>query len=105
MVVFSREIKEGLQTQGVDEKIAYTLTTTPWGITPTDEAAAIFSVLNGQFTDVTDINMTGDPSVNGDIITLPVIDVLIAGTMYRVEVLFTCSGNVFEAFAYIKAEK
>ena len=105
MVVFSREIKEGLQSQGVDEKIAYTLTTTPWGSSPSNEGAAIFSVLNGPFTDVTDTNMTGDPSVDGDIITLPVIDTLIAGTMYRVEVLFTCSGNVFEAFAYIKADK
>lgn len=105
MTVFSREIKEGTQSQGTEERVAYNLTTTPWGSSPTDEVAAIFSVLNGEFTEVTDTNMTGVTSVAGDIITLPVIHSLVAGTMYRVEVLFTCSGNVFEAFAYILADK
>ena len=105
MAVFSREIKEGLQSQGSEERIAYTLTTTPWGSSPTNDAAKIFEVVAGVYTDVTTDKMTGITSVAGDIITLPVIHSLIAGMMYRVEVLFTCSGNVFEAFAYVLGEK
>jgi hypothetical protein len=100
-----REIKEGMQYQGADETIVYTLTTTPWGATPTSTAAAIFTVVGDTYTNLTTTCMTGATSVVGDVITLPSIHTLTAGTLYRVEVLFTSSGNVFEAIALIKAER
>ena len=100
-----REIKEGMQPQGEAEEIVYTLTTTPWGSTPSSTAAAIFSVVGDTYTNLTTTNMTGVTSVTGDVITLPTIHSLTAGTQYRVEVLFTASGNVFEAVALIKAER
>ena len=100
-----REIKEGLQYQGADETIVYTLTTTPWGSTPSSTAAKIYAVDGDTLTDKTTTQMTGATSVTGDIITLPTIKSLVAGTLYRVEIVFTCSGNVFEAFAELQAER
>jgi len=100
-----REIKEGLQYQGADETIVYTLTTTPWGSTPSSTAAKIYEVDGDTLTDKTTTQMTGATSVTGDIITLPAITALVAGTLYRVEIVFTCSGNVFEAFAELQAER
>ena len=100
----SRQITEGRQYQGSDENITYTLTTTPWGSSPTSTSAKIFSISGDTLTDVTSTNMTGATSVTGDVITLPAIDGLTAGTEYRVEVKFTISGNIFEAFAFILCE-
>ena len=100
-----REIKEGIQYQGADEIIKYTLTTTPWASTPTNTSAKIYSISGETYTDVTTSCMTGSTSVVGDIITLPAIASLTAGTRYRVEVKFTVSGNTYEPFAYIMAER
>lgn len=100
-----REIKEGLQYIGEDETIVYTLTTTPWGSDPSDPSAAIYEVDGDTLTDVTEDCMTGSAAAVNDVITLPAIAGCTAGTDYRVEVTFTCSGNVFEAFAELKAER
>ena len=100
-----REIKEGLQYIGEDETIVYTITTTPWGSDPSSEAAKIFEVDGDDLTDRTVALMSGAASATGDIITLPAIAGCTAGTDYRVEVAFTCSGNVFEVFAELKAER
>ena len=105
-----REVKEGLQYQGVEEEIAYTLTTTPWGSTPTSISAKVFSVpsngVDSDFADTTTDNMpAGSPSASGDIITLPPLKSLTAGQLYRVEVKFTTAGNVLEAYAYVQAER
>lgn len=102
----TREIVQGLQYHGADEQVAYTLTTTNWGSSPTSTSASIFTVnSDGTYTDTTSTNMSGSTSVSGDIITLPTVKSLTAGTLYRVEVKFTCSGNIFEAFAYIQGER
>ena len=90
---------------GVDETIVYTLTTTPWGSSPSSEAAKIFEVDGDTLTDVTTGLMSGNASATDDVITLPAIAGCTAGTDYRVEIIFTCSGNVFEAFAELKAER
>jgi hypothetical protein len=100
-----REIKEGLQYIGEDETIVYTLTTTPWGSSPTSPAAKIFEVSGDTFTDRTTALMTGTAAAVNDVITLPAIAGCTAGTDYRVEVVFTISGNTFEAFAELKCER
>lgn len=106
MATIPREIVEGMQLQGEDETIVYQLTTTPWGSSPTSTSAKIFRQAGGEtYTDVTSTNMTGSTSVTGDVITLPAISGLTDGVMYRVEVKFTSSGNIFEAYAYIKGER
>ena len=109
-MTLKREVKEGLQTQGVEEEIAYTLTTTPWGSSPTSISAKVFSVpsngVDTDFTDTTTDNFpTNSPTSSGDVITLSPLKTLVINTLYRVEVKFTCSGNVFEAYAYIQAER
>ena len=100
-----REIKEGLQYQGVDETVVYTLTTTPWGTAPSSPGAKIYEVDGDTFTDKTTTLMSGSASPADDVITLPAIASLVAGTLYRVEIVFTCSGNIFEAFAELQAER
>ena len=100
-----REIKEGLQYQGSNETIVYTLTTTPWGSTPTSPAAKIYEISGDTFTDKTSTMMTGAASAVGDVITLPAIHSLTAGNHYRVEVAFTCAGNVFGTFIEFQAER
>lgn len=105
MGAISREITEGRQLQGEDETVVYTLTTTPWGTSPSSESAKIWEVDGDTYTDKTSTNMTGSASATNDVITLPGVHSLTAGTLYRVEVLFTCSGNIFEAYAEIQAER
>jgi hypothetical protein len=87
--------------QGADEQIAWTLTTTPWGSSPTSIALVL---KNAAGTDVTATNVTGSSSAVGDVITTGLVHSLTAGIRYRMEVKFTCSGNVFEAFGFIDAE-
>ena len=102
-----REVIESPLKQGADETIIYKITTTPWASTPTSPSAAIYSydAAAGSYTDVTSARMTGSVSVTSDVITLPSISGLTAGTNYRVEVKFTVSGNTWEPYFWIKAER
>lgn len=97
-----REVEQGLQTQGVDEALAYTVTTTNWGSSPTSTSAKIYDTSDD--SDKTTTCMTGSTSVAGDVITLPVIDSLAAGTEYRVEVKFTTDSTEWECYFIIQAE-
>ena len=100
----SREVKESPLRQGTDEQIAYTLTTTPWGSTPTSVAVAAYDITSGTRTLVTSTVLSGAASVSGDVITTPVVKSLTASSVYRLEILFTVSGNIEEAYLIINAE-
>lgn len=102
-----REIQGSPFVQGVDEKIAYALTTTPWGTSPTSVEVKAFSYseVTSTYTDVSSTVLIGSPTVSGDIITLPALSVLTVEVKYRIEVKFTCSGNIFEAYAWVYAER
>ena len=99
-----REIKEGIQEQGVEEEITYTLTVpSTWG-TPTGMPTVTgFSYVAGVFTDVTStIFPAGSASVNSQVITLPECKSMTQAVRYRIEVKFSTSeGNVCEAFAWV----
>jgi hypothetical protein len=99
----SREVKESPLRQGVDEEIAYKLTTTPWGSSPGTVSVAAYDVTTTR-TLVTSTVLSGSASVSGDVITTPVVKSLTADSVYRIEIKFTCSGNVFETFLIINAE-
>ena len=103
-VMTVREVIEGTQYQGADEQIAYTLDVSNWGSTPSSTSAKIFDVQNS-YSDVTGTNMTGATSVTGDVITTPTVQSLVAGKVYRAEVKFTLSGNVFEAYFNIHGQR
>jgi len=99
-----REVTEGVQVQGVNEEVAYQLTTTPWGTAPTSPSAQVFAGL-AHVTEVTSLVMpTGSPSVTGDVITLPVLKDLSRGELYRVRVTFTSGGSVRSAWFDVLAQ-
>lgn len=104
----SREIVELEQEQGVEEEIIYTLTTTPWGSTPTSTShkGYKYDADTGAWTDVTStIFPSGSTSVVGDVITLPLCKAMTQDALYRVEVKFTSGGNIFEPYALIRARR
>lgn len=100
----SREVKESPVEQGADEQIAYRLTTTPWGSSPSSVAVAAYDITENARTDVSATVLTGSASVTGDVITLPVLKSLTAEKVYRVEIKFACSGNVFEAILIVNGK-
>lgn len=100
-----RRVRESDISQGEDEKIAYQLTTTPWGSNPSDVSVKLYSLDDyGVKTDVSSTKLVGGISVSGDVITTPSVTGLVAGTRYRMEIKFTIAGNVFEAWCGIVGE-
>lgn len=102
----SRQINESPITQGEDESLVYSLTTTPWGSDPTAVSATVWDVTDADetddWTDVTDDVMpVNNPSVAGDVITLSPLESLTDGHVYRMEIQFTCGDNTFETYALI----
>lgn len=99
-----REVKEGTQYQGKDEEVAYNVTTTPWGSSPSGVTVMVLDETNND-KDVTSSVTSGSTNVSGDVITLLTIKSLAAGHRYRVEVEFTTGGNVLELHFIIEAQK
>lgn len=95
------EIAEGLIYQGENEAVTYTLTTTPYGSDPSGVSVTVEDLDNNE-KDVTSSVTTGDPSEDGDVITLPEIHSLKRGHTYRVRVAFTTGGNDLTAKARIE---
>ena len=102
----SREIVEGQQIQGVDEEITYSITTTPWGSSPSSVAVKVYDITNS-YADVTTTVMGASPTatVLGNVITLPELKALTLGHAYRVEVKFDANSNTFETFFVVNAER
>lgn len=96
MNYFSRRIKESPIYQGVDERLIYTLTTTPWGGGSTTPA---YVIKDSTGTVVTATYVTGSPSGSGDIITAGVTHSLTAGAQYRMEWKWVNGSNTYEAWA------
>jgi hypothetical protein len=97
-----RIIKESPLYQGVDEQIAYTLTTTPWGSNP---SSPVLVLKDSGGNDVTATYTTGSTTVSGDVITTKTVRNLIAGQIYRLEIKFTIGGSVLEAWAELHAQE
>jgi len=101
----NREAVEGLQWQGVDETIVYSVTTTNWASSPTSPVVVVKDT-SADDADVTATVMpTGSASVSGDDITLPPLTALTASHRYRVEVQFASGSSVFEMYFYVQAEE
>lgn len=88
-------VKESPLEQGRDEEKVYSLTTTPWGSSPTNVVITAYDA-SASFADVTSTVLSGSPSVSGDVITLPTLKSLTLGHWYRVEMMFTAGGHVHE---------
>ena len=103
-----REILEGLQEQGTEEEITYTLTVpTTWGTPTGTPTVKAYSFVNSTYTDVTStVIPAGSASVTNQVITLPEIKSLTAETLYRIEVKFSTSeGNIMEPYGWIDCRR
>lgn len=97
-----REVAEGRLEQGEDEEITYTLDVSAQGSSPSNVAVEAKAWPAG--TDVKSTVMpSGSASVNGNVITLPELTALTAGTLYRIEVQYTIGGNVLETWFEVQA--
>jgi len=95
------EVSEGQREQSADEEIIYTLTTTPWGSSPTNVAVTAYDESRKSVVTST-VFPANSPTVDGDVITLSPLKALIKGHIYRVEVKFTSGGNIYEAYFNVK---
>ena len=93
----SREVIQSPLYQGVDEQIYYSITTTPWGSTPTSIAVVAYD--EADESNVSATVLSGSASATGDVITLPIVKALTVLHNYRIEVKFTTSAvNIVEAY-------
>ena len=106
-----RDIKEGLQYQGIEEERTHFLTVpTSWGVptsTPTIKAY-LLNETDLTYTDVTSTVLpTGAASISSQVITLPKLKALTEGGLYRIEIKFTIVANsdILEAYAWMRAER
>lgn len=99
----TRQVNETDIYQGEDEKIAYRLTTTPWGTSPTDVSVSFYDITYGGRVSANAF-LSGVASVSGDVITCPIIQGLIPNRKYRLEIKFVSGGNTWEVFAIINSE-
>ncbi|MDY7078646.1 MAG: hypothetical protein SXV54_17160 [Chloroflexota bacterium] len=99
----TRQIEESPIYQGEDEEIAYTLTIpSSWGPSPSSPTVTI---KDADGADVTSTYTSGSASVDGTVITTSTILNLVADAQYRLEIQFTSSGNVLEAWADLRGEE
>ena len=101
----TREVVEGRLVQGSEEIIYYTLTTTAWGSAPGSVSIKAYEVTGGAYVEVTSTVLSGTASVTDDVITLPRLQNLEMGKLYRVEVKFTCNLNTFECFFEVEGQR
>lgn len=106
MATNRREVVEGVQYQGGDEVISYTVDVTALMPTPNDAPAAVVVVVKDDHgTAVTAAVMpTNAPAAVDGVIALSPLRALVAGVLYRVEVQYTIAGNVLESYFYVQAE-
>jgi hypothetical protein len=82
-----REVKDGVQVQGVGEEIPYTVDVSNWPNPPTSPEV---SAVDEDGADATDtIFPSGSPSVASNVITLPLCKSGVAGVVYKVTVSYT----------------
>lgn len=103
MSTSTREIIESPWEQGSDEIRAYSLTTTPWGGTPSSPVVKLYELPD--FTDRTSTLLSGAASIVGDVITTPAVTGLTNGTRYRLEIKFVTGGRTEEAWGEIVATR
>ena len=99
-----REVPGGRRYQGVDEAIAYKVTTTVWGSAPAGLVVSAYDITDGKRLDVTATVLTGAASAAGDVVTLPKLGALTAKHLYRLELTFTSGVYTYECYFLVEAE-
>lgn len=98
------EVAEGRKVQSTDGSVAYTVDTSNVGTNPTNATVTAFDLTNG-YLNVSTAVLAGTASASGAVITTPAVHSLTAGHLYRMEVKFTISTNVYEHYFEIQCEK
>ena len=96
-----RETKYSPRPQGESEEIAYYLDTAPWG---GYGSAEVVTLIDASGVDISGTNLTGAPSVVGNVITTPLVVGLGRGIRYRLQIQWVLAGNTWEAFCDIFGE-
>lgn len=91
--------------QGVNEKVTYLLDTTEWGGSPTSVIVKAYEITRAGLVDVSGTVLNGNASVTDNVITLPLVENLESGKVYRIDIRFTSGANRFEPFLVIRAER
>lgn len=104
-----REINESPMAQGINEIVIYTLDTSPWGGSPSNVAVSVFDyterIMDGNSNVTEDVMPVNTPTVDGDTIALSPLHNLDENIRYRINILWTFSGNTFDTYCYIDTEK
>lgn len=96
-----REIVEGVQPQGEDEVISYSV---DWAAVGTPSSPVVVVKAGG--LDVTDDVMpVNSPSVAGSVVILSPLRDLVAGVLYRVEVKCMVGSNMLESYFYVQGQE
>lgn len=101
----SREVLEGVQYQGVDEEIVYTLDVLAIGDTQPHTVLAVVKNITEGTNDTDNVMPVNAPTVSGSIITLSPLTSLALGTLYRVEVRYIMDGNALESYFYVQVQE
>ena len=94
------QVAEGRQKQASDEAIYYTITTTNWASSPVVSSVKAYEMATE--TEVTSTVLNGSSSVDGDVITLPIVYCLTEDELYRVEVIFTSNAATYYCYIIIR---
>ncbi len=94
-MAIARELPESPVIQGPLEKVAYNVTT-PAGRSPASVVVTIWLIDDQDNpVDKTATCATGSASVASTVITTPLLQNLVSGSTYRVDVKYTDSGNTW----------
>lgn len=104
-----REVIQSPEPQGTDEVVEWEVDVTKWtnggANPPTNATCKLFKIDGAVFTDVTDANMTGNPTIDGLVIRAPVVANLIAGEKYRLVWRFNVGTPYVSTYLDIYAEQ
>lgn len=103
----SREVREGDQWQGIDEKVPYGIDTSNWGGLHATPNIVVVVKDEADHSDVTATVMpTGDIVVEGNVVTLKPLQALTQGHWYRIEVKFVnANGAILECYFRVEARE
>lgn len=99
----TREVLEGQQPQGVDEAIAYQVLCDPAAVSAV--AVTVTDETNSGDDVTATVLAAGSAVVGGGNITLPLLQNLTAGHLYRVDVRYSDGVSTLEPYFYVRAER
>ena len=101
----SSSLRIDTKIQRESEEIAYVVDSSNWGTSPSGVLVSAVVWDGSTWSDVSANILEGSASVDGNEITTPVVKNLVAGKAYRIMILFSAGGMVYEPFLEIHVEE